>query len=176
MLYQLAIVLIMVSCLHQTESWGAPYKFLGHLRWGHVWALKGGLLSQSQKQELIELFTSTLAKWVRTQEATDGTSPTSQSSRNQQPPSHTTTPSNHAKNGTVVSTLRLVNNTGDDGDGGADSPRVKRRKLTETSLKFACPFFKRDPTHYQSERTCVGPGWTTIHRVKYVMSHYMTIP
>lgn len=34
--------------------------------------------------------------------------------------------------------------------------------------KFACPFFKNDPVKYGTERTCVGPGWDKIPRLKYV--------
>lgn len=34
--------------------------------------------------------------------------------------------------------------------------------------RFACPYFKRDPRKYRKHRSCVGPGWTAVHRVKYV--------
>lgn len=52
---------------------------------------------------------------------------------------------------------------------GADSPP---KPSTATSApRFACPFHKYDPQtfgiHDPRWRTCVGPGWTTIHRVKY---------
>lgn len=32
--------------------------------------------------------------------------------------------------------------------------------------KFACPFFKFDRQAFMSSRTCVGPGWDSVHRVK----------
>jgi serine/threonine protein kinase len=39
-----------------------------------------------------------------------------------------------------------------------------------TALRFSCPFHKYDPQtfgiHDPRWRTCVGPGWTTMHRVK----------
>jgi hypothetical protein len=34
------------------------------------------------------------------------------------------------------------------------------------NLKFACPYFQRDRRKYQRWRSCPGPGWDTVHRVK----------
>ncbi|KAH8886341.1 hypothetical protein GQ53DRAFT_612925, partial [Thozetella sp. PMI_491] len=34
--------------------------------------------------------------------------------------------------------------------------------------RFACPYFKRNPRKYSRVTTCLGPGWTEIHRVKQV--------
>lgn len=43
----------------------------------------------------------------------------------------------------------------------------KRMKVDENPGKrLACPFFKRNPQRYQEERSCVGPGWRTVHRLK----------
>jgi len=60
-------------------------------------------------------------------------------------------------------------------DGGGpnrgDGERRKRsntahRTALETQLRrFACPFCKRYP-HKKWARACLGPGWTTVHRVK----------
>jgi hypothetical protein len=33
--------------------------------------------------------------------------------------------------------------------------------------KLACPYFKHDPAKYRQWRVCCGPGWGSIHRVKY---------
>jgi hypothetical protein len=33
--------------------------------------------------------------------------------------------------------------------------------------RFACPFFKRYPGEKPISRTCLGPGWPTVHRMKY---------
>lgn len=54
----------------------------------------------------------------------------------------------------------------DDGDKGLGSKRVK----TEENMgkRLACPFFKRNPQRYLEERSCVGPGWRTVHRLKWV--------
>lgn len=178
-LYQLTIVLIIMSWLRKTEPWGASHQPFERSSWGYIWALKAGLLSQTQKQDITRFLVSTFTKWVKSQEAVDGSSRSSQRSRNQQPPSHTTSPSNHGTNETSSLTLRLANDdAGDDGDGDADSPRDKKRKLNEHLPRslFACPFFKRDPGRYQSERACVGPGWPTIHRMKYVVGHKIITP
>jgi hypothetical protein len=35
-----------------------------------------------------------------------------------------------------------------------------------TSPRFACPYFKRDPQKQRNIRSCTGPGWDTVHRVK----------
>ena len=45
-----------------------------------------------------------------------------------------------------------------------------KSQKTEPVLRFACPFHKFDPATYGIHdsrwRTCVGPGWTSVHRVK----------
>ena len=43
----------------------------------------------------------------------------------------------------------------DDPDVGSDMPK-----------KLACPYFKRNPRKYQRFRSCPGPGWDTVHRLK----------
>ncbi|KAF2640667.1 hypothetical protein P280DRAFT_549491 [Massarina eburnea CBS 473.64] len=59
----------------------------------------------------------------------------------------------------------------DDGDedGANKRRRVSIATTTEDSesvLRFACPFFKHDPNRYRNQRTCPGPGWPTVHRMK----------
>ena len=52
------------------------------------------------------------------------------------------------------------------------SPNKRRRTsitTTEDSKngpRFACPFYKHDPMRYRNRRTCPGPGWPTVHRMK----------
>jgi hypothetical protein len=65
--------------------------------------------------------------------------------------------------------------------GGEDSPPDdqdeispnKRRRTSVTTTedsengpRFACPFYKHDPMRYRNRRTCPGPGWPTVHRMK----------
>lgn len=39
----------------------------------------------------------------------------------------------------------------------------------EGKRRLACPFFKYNPSKYVSERTCSGPGWSSVHRLKCVV-------
>ncbi|KAM6532805.1 hypothetical protein FALCPG4_005855 [Fusarium falciforme] len=57
----------------------------------------------------------------------------------------------------------------DSGRGGGRPNSGKRRKDEEEESeknKFACPFYKNDPQAFRASRTCVGPGWSSVHRVK----------
>ncbi|KAF4448881.1 hypothetical protein F53441_7769 [Fusarium austroafricanum] len=47
-----------------------------------------------------------------------------------------------------------------------EKPLDKKRPKTSSSLRFACPFYKHDPERYETSRSCCGPGWETVHRVK----------
>ncbi|KAF9731935.1 hypothetical protein PMIN06_000279 [Paraphaeosphaeria minitans] len=55
-----------------------------------------------------------------------------------------------------------------------DEDDAKKRRVSvttttedsETGPRFACPFFKHDPHRYRQKRTCGGPGWPTVHRMK----------
>jgi hypothetical protein len=42
----------------------------------------------------------------------------------------------------------------------------KKGKEGGGGKKFACPFCKHDPGKYRSVKTCCGPGWDDVHRVK----------
>ncbi|XXG94877.1 Putative proteasome subunit alpha type-7 [Hypoxylon texense] len=64
---------------------------------------------------------------------------------------------------------------GDDpGDGNSDSegdyPRrpMKALKLESPLIRrrFACPYFKRSTIRYMHQRSCAGPGWPSVHRLK----------
>ncbi|KAL2024336.1 hypothetical protein VTK56DRAFT_8818 [Thermocarpiscus australiensis] len=51
-------------------------------------------------------------------------------------------------------------------DEGGARGRKKRVKQEASGPLFACPFCKHDPAKYKSVRTCLGPGWVNVHRVK----------
>ncbi|KAF1951968.1 hypothetical protein CC80DRAFT_518989 [Byssothecium circinans] len=56
-----------------------------------------------------------------------------------------------------------------DDDGTNKRRRISITTTTEDSEsgpRFACPFFKHDPNRYRNRRTCPGPGWPTVHRMK----------
>ncbi|KAF2854943.1 hypothetical protein T440DRAFT_464263 [Plenodomus tracheiphilus IPT5] len=58
-------------------------------------------------------------------------------------------------------------------DDDEDGPHKRRRGSaitmgddSELGARFACPFYKHDPDQYRNRRTCPGPGWPTVHRMK----------
>jgi hypothetical protein len=56
-----------------------------------------------------------------------------------------------------------------DEDGASKRRRISIATTTEDSEagpRFACPFYKHDPNRYRNLRTCTGPGWPTVHRMK----------
>jgi len=64
-------------------------------------------------------------------------------------------------------------NLPDDDDYG-DKGRKRRRIAAPAPGKvsigphFACPFFKRNPKKHRKWRSCAGPGWKSVHRLKYI--------
>lgn len=103
--------------------------------------------------------------------ANDGTSTTPPASRRGQAPVHSTAPSNPMGGGHTTSTPQSTHSKGRRGggrDGDEDLPENKRSKVSQNSsnLRFACPFYKRNPDRYRTKRTCTGPGWYTIPRLK----------
>lgn len=91
------------------------------------------------------------------------------------------TSSTQSKSGQAARKLRTTGQgkrrpSQNDSDGSGDSdddeekhkrPVSKRSKHKQTGKRMlACPFFKRNPQRYQRERSCVGPGWETMHRLK----------
>lgn len=65
---------------------------------------------------------------------------------------------------------------GDDGnrsgeeDDESSSKRSRKDKMPcdieSNKRKFACPYYKRNPDKYLTRRSCVGPGWDEVRRVK----------
>ncbi|KAK3901892.1 hypothetical protein C8A05DRAFT_34427 [Staphylotrichum tortipilum] len=59
-----------------------------------------------------------------------------------------------------------------DGKGNVKSEagvRTKKKKVNPKEVdgpKFACPFARHDPAKYRSVKTCCGPGWGDVHRIK----------
>lgn len=56
-------------------------------------------------------------------------------------------------------------------DGRPSSKRQKSREIEQRRL--ACPFFKRNPQRYKEKRSCVAPGFRTVHRLKQVTSSFL---
>jgi hypothetical protein len=53
----------------------------------------------------------------------------------------------------------------DENDELGQFARSKRKRKGSTEL-FACPYFKHSPWQFCSSRTCSGPGWKTVPRLK----------
>ena len=58
-----------------------------------------------------------------------------------------------------------------DEDGGDDQrprqfPAEPVQHEPDTGVNLACPYFKRNWRKYQRWRSCPGPGWKTVHRLK----------
>jgi len=49
---------------------------------------------------------------------------------------------------------------------GASRTIGRKRVKKEDKFMFACPFYKHDPVKYSKVKTCCGPGWDDVHRVK----------
>ncbi|KAL2264225.1 hypothetical protein VTK26DRAFT_57 [Humicola hyalothermophila] len=49
---------------------------------------------------------------------------------------------------------------------GVRSGRKKRVKHDTNARRLACPFYKHDSAKYKHVKTCCGPGWEDVHRVK----------
>ncbi len=58
----------------------------------------------------------------------------------------------------------------DEEDKGEDEDDHSKKRMNSgpeaSQRRLACPFFKRNPPRYSEERSCVGPGWLTVHRLK----------
>ena len=67
---------------------------------------------------------------------------------------------------------RLSRAGGDSHPGSASEATDKKSKARKADAKsrrpLACPFFKRYPQKYMTQRTCAGPGWHSMHRLKWV--------
>ncbi|RGP63347.1 hypothetical protein FLONG3_9908 [Fusarium longipes] len=60
------------------------------------------------------------------------------------------------------------NDEDEDGSSSRKKRDNKRTKTTkdDTRLRFACPYHQYDPARFANERTCCGPGWADISRLK----------
>ena len=66
------------------------------------------------------------------------------------------------------------NTPSDEEDGERNNGRggmSSTKGALEPKCNFACPFFKYNPRKYMCWRSCPGPGWNTVHRIKYVSNY-----
>lgn len=54
-----------------------------------------------------------------------------------------------------------------DNDGtGRGTPNKRERLVVDKGPRLACPYYKHNPRRYRHTRSCAGPGFETVHRVK----------
>ncbi|KAK0641665.1 hypothetical protein B0T16DRAFT_219086 [Cercophora newfieldiana] len=103
-----------------------------------------------------------------------GGGPQSPQAEEREPSKQAWTSANHAQSGSKRPLSRDGKNgrkgkCEDDEDSENEDRKEKKRRSEGTDdqpRKFACPFFKHNPQRYGSERSCLGPGWISVHRVK----------
>jgi hypothetical protein len=86
--------------------------------------------------------------------------------------SHSNTPPQRSSN--VGSKKRTSDERGEDQEDENNNANSRKRSknsdgaavLEEEKKKLACPYFKHNPRKYQGLRSCPGPGWDTVHRIK----------
>ncbi|KAH6655215.1 hypothetical protein BKA67DRAFT_657164 [Truncatella angustata] len=54
--------------------------------------------------------------------------------------------------------------TDEDEDDQHEQPSAKGKE--RLVAKFACPYYKNNPSIYKDRKNCCGPGWPAVHRVK----------
>jgi len=109
-------------------------------------------------------------------QAADGSGSASNSSgqhmaSNQYDEQRTTTASMAGKERTLK---RKMNDRGggDSGDEDENTSNYRQQTATEPGEKdarYGYPYFKYNPSLYQNARSCPGPGWLDVHRVKLVL-------
>ncbi|KAF7547065.1 hypothetical protein G7Z17_g7974 [Cylindrodendrum hubeiense] len=64
----------------------------------------------------------------------------------------------------------------DDNRSRKDKNKKAKRINDDTRLRFACPYYKHDPQRFKDHRTCLGPGWPDVHRVKEHLKRSHSLP
>ncbi|KAH7321005.1 hypothetical protein B0I35DRAFT_501164 [Stachybotrys elegans] len=55
---------------------------------------------------------------------------------------------------------------GDDSDNAQRTKNPKRVRTSDSEQRFACPYYKYDPERFATHRTCCGPGFAELNRLK----------
>lgn len=89
---------------------------------------------------------------------------------------HNTNTTVHDRSGATQKHKRGSDDCDHDEDDGSPNQRKKPYKSDSKSnvlpmRKLACPFFKRKPQTYMLWKSCPGPGWDSVHRLKYESEH-----
>ena len=107
------------------------------------------------------------------EKAQDGISNNRQESRTRASPDSGRASEGQTKTGQKrrLDSTRWEDDDYDDSGKDGDKSKARKRPRREDSevKRFACPFYKHNPQEYRSSRTCMGPGWANVHRVKLVL-------
>jgi hypothetical protein len=84
---------------------------------------------------------------------------------------HSDSPRRRNRKRTITErSVERYRNESQDQNDGQDSKSVEEPSpkaiRTEPRRRLACPYFKMDPTRFSKANTCVGPGWSTVYRLK----------
>ncbi|KAI1859822.1 hypothetical protein JX265_010271 [Neoarthrinium moseri] len=72
---------------------------------------------------------------------------------------------------------RACDDDDDDRDESQPAKRLRVPGSRHTAPKrLACPYFKNDPEHFLLARSCSGPGWDTVHRIKEHLDRNHALP
>ncbi|KAI1810434.1 hypothetical protein GGS20DRAFT_186249 [Poronia punctata] len=163
---------------------GTPQDSVGH-DVDNFWALQSLMAAEGEREEaerrqLIEEIVSVVANSLHKLDGTfqpetqDGNSPTTPPNTVSSSNVTATTGSPKGRQNIRRPPKRKGNSSPPDGDSenedsGSEennrTPKVARR-ATNGSVRFACPYYKRNPQKYMCQRTCIGPGWPSVHRIK----------
>ncbi|KAI1750832.1 hypothetical protein F4782DRAFT_532116 [Xylaria castorea] len=130
---------------------------------------------ETRKEQMIGNITLTITQWLRSQFTRGHTSAhetTAGSCEGRSTPSSAS--AQYQKDQVQRAGKRKVGNAdsdkGENNDDdtvrppypGADDMKGKGKEI----VRFACPYFKYNPTKYRQWPICPGPGWSDVHRVK----------
>ncbi|KAK9780029.1 putative C2H2-type domain-containing protein [Seiridium cardinale] len=68
------------------------------------------------------------------------------------------------------------NSPEDGGKGEDDMTNQSATPNTVAAKKFACPYYRRCAWNHQNPRSCAGPGWQSVHRVKEHVYRQHSLP
>lgn len=126
----------------------------------------------ARKGELVDRLMSEFFQLFSFKQCGTGRSRTSATSQSQ-PSQNRTNALQHRRKRHLNGHQGISNNNDSGGsDDGDEVPGGKRRNLEASESveikqrRLACPYFKRDRAKYAVWRSCPGPGWTSVHRLK----------
>lgn len=130
---------------------------------------------EARREQIIGKIISDISQWLRTQ-FIQAHGSTKEAATNSSDGANTSSDalSQPSKGRAQPSRKRKLGDREGGSDKNDDDESDKRSPLggsdkkgkEKAIVRFACPYFKYNPTKYQGWATCPGPGWQDVHRVK----------